>query len=100
MKPNKRKGLLGIILAEIIGARKRAKAELKKETDPFKRAVLDGRQLALKVNAILNTISASATHSTTFYRLVPTLCTDLLALQLASYPAWPSPRVSPRSVGR
>ena len=29
----------------------RAKAELKKETDPFKRKVLDGRQLALKVSA-------------------------------------------------
>jgi len=29
----------------------RAKADLKKETDPFKRAVLDGRQLALKVSA-------------------------------------------------
>lgn len=29
----------------------RAKADLKKESDPFKRAVLDGRQLALKVSA-------------------------------------------------
>lgn len=29
----------------------RAKAELKKETDPFKRQVLDGRQLALKISA-------------------------------------------------
>lgn len=29
----------------------RAKADLKKETDPFKRAVLDGRQLALKISA-------------------------------------------------
>lgn len=32
-------------------ARKKAKAELKKETDPFKQKVLDGRQLALKVSA-------------------------------------------------
>lgn len=30
---------------------RRAKAELKKETDPFKRQVLDGRQLALKISA-------------------------------------------------
>lgn len=30
---------------------RRAKADLKKESDPFKRAVLDGRQLALKVSA-------------------------------------------------
>lgn len=46
----KRKGLLPIILTDLLDARKRAKADLKKETDPFKRAVLDGRQLALKVN--------------------------------------------------
>ena len=37
------------ILNDLLTARKRAKADLKKETDPFKRAVLDGRQLALKV---------------------------------------------------
>lgn len=29
----------------------RAKAELKNETDPFKKQVLDGRQLALKISA-------------------------------------------------
>ena len=29
----------------------RAKADLKKETDPFKKKVLDGRQLALKISA-------------------------------------------------
>ena len=44
-----RKGLLPEILEDLLSARKRAKADLKKETDPFKRAVLDGRQLALKV---------------------------------------------------
>ena len=43
----RRKGLLPIILEDLISARKRAKADLKKESDPFKRAVLDGRQLAL-----------------------------------------------------
>lgn len=47
----KRKGLLPTILEDLISARKRAKADLKKETDPFKRAVLDGRQLALKISA-------------------------------------------------
>jgi len=46
----RRKGLLPTVLEDLISARKRAKADLKKETDPFKRAVLDGRQLALKVN--------------------------------------------------
>ncbi|EKM50426.1 uncharacterized protein PHACADRAFT_104509 [Phanerochaete carnosa HHB-10118-sp] len=47
----RRKGLLPIILEDLISTRKRAKADLKKETDPFKRAVLDGRQLALKISA-------------------------------------------------
>ena len=47
----RRKGLLPTILEDLISARKRAKADLKKETDPFKRAVLDGRQLALKVTS-------------------------------------------------
>lgn len=49
VKSSKRKGILPTILEDLITARKRAKADLKKETDPFKRAVLDGRQLALKV---------------------------------------------------
>ena len=48
-KKHLRKGLLPTILEDLLTARKRAKADLKKETDPFKRAVLDGRQLALKV---------------------------------------------------
>ncbi|KAJ8455480.1 hypothetical protein ONZ45_g18936 [Pleurotus djamor] len=48
---SRRRGLLPAILEALISARKRAKADLKKETDPFKRAVLDGRQLALKISA-------------------------------------------------
>ncbi|KAJ4351362.1 DNA-directed DNA polymerase delta [Didymosphaeria variabile] len=46
-----RKGLLSQILEELLGARKRAKKDLAVETDPFKKAVLNGRQLALKVSA-------------------------------------------------
>lgn len=46
---NRRKGILPEILTDLLAARKAAKADLKKETDPFRRAVLDGRQLALKV---------------------------------------------------
>ena len=46
-----RKGLLTQILEELLGARKRAKKELAVETDPFKKAVLNGRQLALKISA-------------------------------------------------
>ncbi|KAF9462946.1 delta DNA polymerase [Collybia nuda] len=48
---NRRKGLLPIVLEDLISARKRAKMDLKNEKDPFKRAVLDGRQLALKISA-------------------------------------------------
>ncbi|ORY50267.1 DNA polymerase delta catalytic subunit [Rhizoclosmatium globosum] len=51
LKASVQKGMLPIILEDLIGARKKAKADLKKETDPFKRAVLDGRQLALKISA-------------------------------------------------
>jgi len=51
VKPEVEKGLLPEILHELLSARKRAKADLKKATDPFLKAVLDGRQLALKVSA-------------------------------------------------
>ena len=46
-----RKGLLAQILDELLSARKQAKRELAVETDPFKKAVLNGRQLALKISA-------------------------------------------------
>ena len=46
-----RKGLLTQILEELLSARKRAKKDLAVETDPFKKAVLNGRQLALKISA-------------------------------------------------
>ncbi|KAG2237692.1 DNA polymerase family B-domain-containing protein [Thamnidium elegans] len=51
VKQSRRKGLLPEILGDLLDARKRAKTDLKNETDPFKRAVLDGRQLALKISA-------------------------------------------------
>ncbi|CAR25762.1 ZYRO0A07524p [Zygosaccharomyces rouxii] len=46
-----RRGILPTILEELIGARKRAKKDLKNETEPFRKDVLNGRQLALKVSA-------------------------------------------------
>jgi len=46
-----RQGVLPQILNELMAARKRAKLDLKEATDPLKRSVLDGRQLALKVSA-------------------------------------------------
>ena len=51
VKPHVKKGILPIILEELIAARKQAKRELKEAKDPFVRAVLDGRQLALKISA-------------------------------------------------
>ncbi|KAJ8251044.1 hypothetical protein GJAV_G00216620 [Gymnothorax javanicus] len=51
VKSSVRKGLLPEILENLLSARTRAKAELKRETDPFKKQVLDGRQLALKMSA-------------------------------------------------
>ena len=51
VKPCIRKGLLPEILENLILARNRAKNELKRETDPLKKKVLDGRQLALKISA-------------------------------------------------
>lgn len=46
-----RKGILPIILEELISARKKAKEELKTAKTPELKAVLDGRQLALKISA-------------------------------------------------
>jgi DNA polymerase elongation subunit (family B) len=49
VKSSLKKGILPRILEELLSARKKAKEDLKNEKDPAKRAVLDGRQLALKV---------------------------------------------------
>merc|ERR1719446_158745 len=46
-----RKGLLPMILEELLAARKRAKKEMKEATDPLTESVLNGRQLALKISA-------------------------------------------------
>ena len=45
------KGLFPEILESLLAAPKQAKNELKNESDPFKRSVLDGRQLALKISS-------------------------------------------------
>ncbi|XP_003388637.1 PREDICTED: DNA polymerase delta catalytic subunit-like, partial [Amphimedon queenslandica] len=51
VKESVRRGILPEILEDLLSARKKAKQELKNETDPFRKKVLDGRQLALKVSA-------------------------------------------------
>jgi len=83
VKSERRKGLLPTVLEDLIAARKRAKADLKKETDPFKRAVLDGRQLALKVRSAL--LGGLYTNSLRPFRLALIPFMDSLALLLASY---------------
>lgn len=50
-RPHVVQGILPRILTNLLDARKRAKGEMAREADPFKKAVLDGRQLALKVSA-------------------------------------------------
>ncbi|KAF8405671.1 hypothetical protein HHK36_007748 [Tetracentron sinense] len=51
VKSNLQKGILPEILEELLTARRRAKADLKEAKDPLEKAVLDGRQLALKISA-------------------------------------------------
>jgi DNA polymerase delta subunit 1 len=46
-----KKGLLPQILDELLSARKRAKKDMARATDPMEKAVQNGRQLALKVSA-------------------------------------------------
>eukprot|EP00924_Labyrinthula_sp_SR-Ha-C_P003945 maker-scaffold_3-snap-gene-9.49-mRNA-1 protein AED:0.01 eAED:0.01 QI:0/0/0/1/1/1/3/0/1065 len=48
---NKKKGLLPTILEELLSARKQAKKDMKNADNEFDRAVMNGRQLALKVSA-------------------------------------------------
>lgn len=68
VKTNKYKGILPEILEELLAARKRAKADLKAATDPFVKAVLDGRQLALKVWSWLLCVRYKISHSYRWYQ--------------------------------
>merc|ERR1719277_76077 len=51
VKATARRGLLPMILEELLAARKRAKKEMAEATDPLTQSVLNGRQLALKISA-------------------------------------------------
>jgi len=48
---SKKRGLLPLILEDLIAARKKAKTDLKNATDPIRKMVLNGRQLAIKISA-------------------------------------------------
>ncbi|CAM9460494.1 unnamed protein product [Chrysoparadoxa australica] len=51
IKASVQKGILPVILDELLSARKRAKKDMKAATDPMIKAVQNGRQLALKISA-------------------------------------------------
>jgi DNA polymerase delta subunit 1 len=51
VKPHVKQGILPDILTGLLAARAKAKLDLKNETDPARKAVLDGRQLGLKIVA-------------------------------------------------
>merc|ERR1740121_572052 len=51
IKRETRRGLLPMILEELLAARKRAKKEMAVAEDPLTKSVLNGRQLALKISA-------------------------------------------------
>merc|ERR1719375_439427 len=51
VKAQTRRGLLPMILDELLTARKKAKKDMNTAEDPLKKMVLNGRQLALKISA-------------------------------------------------
>merc|ERR1719361_2710084 len=51
VRSSQRKGLLPMILEELLAARKRAKKAMAEAEDPLTKSVLNGRQLALKISA-------------------------------------------------
>ncbi|EFC42814.1 predicted protein [Naegleria gruberi] len=51
IKREVQQGLLPLVLEELLQARKQAKKDMDKATDPLEKAVMNGRQLALKISA-------------------------------------------------
>ena len=49
--PDDKKGIVGTILRQLLGKRKETKKRMKKESDPFKKGLLNSLQLAYKVTA-------------------------------------------------
>ena len=64
--PDDQKGILPSILKECLVARKATRKQMEKETDPFKKNILDKRQLSIKITA--NSLYGQAGSKTsTFY---------------------------------
>ncbi|KAK4538200.1 hypothetical protein CDCA_CDCA16G4225 [Cyanidium caldarium] len=51
VRPTVRKGILSVILEELLQSRKVAKRDMAAATEPFLKEVLNGRQMALKISA-------------------------------------------------
>ena len=49
--PDNKKAIMPLILEELLAARKSTKKQMEKEEDPFKKNILDKRQLSIKVTA-------------------------------------------------
>jgi len=49
--PDNKKAILPSILQELLAARKATKKQMQKETDPFKKNILDKRQFSIKITA-------------------------------------------------
>lgn len=99
VRAHRTKGILPEILEELLAARKRAKKDLAAATDPFVAAVMNGRQLALKVhpcsslhcNPLLANGAGTATGMCvytriTWYNALVSLATWLHKLMLAEAP--------------
>jgi len=66
--PDNKKAVMPSILEELLAARKSTKKQMEKEEDPFKRNILDKRQLSIKVTA--NSLyGQTGSKTSTFYDL-------------------------------
>jgi DNA polymerase elongation subunit (family B) len=64
--PDNKKAIMPSILEELLAARKSTKKEMEKEQDPFKKNILDKRQLSIKVTA--NSLyGQTGSKTSTFY---------------------------------
>jgi len=82
--PNGKKAILPSILQELLLARKTTKKQMEKETDPFKKNILDKRQLSIKVTA--NSLYGQCGAKTsTFYEMDVAASTTAVGRKLLIY---------------
>jgi DNA polymerase elongation subunit (family B) len=82
--PGNKKAILPSILQELLLARKTTKKQMEKETDPFKKNILDKRQLSIKVTA--NSLYGQCGAKTsTFYEMDVAASTTAVGRKLLIY---------------